>query len=341
MDENPIAHKILQDALKGLFETTGLQGEVVANSFDRSNGNIDLKILHADQSAKFTAQFKATDLAPAPAAMKAKEHLLPHLPLLVATHITKQTAKRCREIGLSFLDGAGNAYLEAPGLFVFVSGQPRKAELIIEKLNYQALTPSGLRLIFQLLTKPTLLNAPYRDIAKAAGIAIGGVGPVIKDLELRRYLTPEGQGPRRLLAADQLREEWVVHYPVKLRPKLQARRFTRLATNALAPAWWKNVDLRPYDAVWGGEVGAEILTGYLRPETVTIYAHGPIDPLITQFRLKPDPSGEIEILQTFWDRNDEDNKPTAPPLVIYADLMAAGNARAIETAKLINERFLT
>lgn len=338
MHENLIDHKILQEALRALLETTGLHGEVVAEGIKPSHDNIVVKIHCADKTTKFTAQMKATGL---PAALKAREDQLPHPPLLVAPYITRQTAKRCREIGLPFIDGVGNVYLEAPGLFVFVMGQPRNAELTIEKPNYQALTPTGLRLIFLLLTKPTLLNAPYREFAKAAGIAIGGIGPVIKDLELRRHLTPEGQGPRRLLAADQLREEWVVHYPVKLRPKLQARRFTRLAINALIPEWWKNVDLSPFNAVWGGEVGAEILTGYLRPETVTIYAHGAIDRLITQFRLKPDPQGEIEILQAFWDQNDEDNNVTAPPLVVYADLMAAGKARAIETAKLIHERFLT
>lgn len=341
MDENLLTQKILKDALRALLETTGLQSDVVVESLTPSHDNIVLKIFYADKTAKFSAQIKTTALTPVPAALKARENLLPHPPLLVAPYITRQTAKSCREIGLPFIDGVGNVYLEAPGLFVFVTGYPRNAELTIQKPNYQALTPTGLRLIFMLLTKPALVNSPYRDFAKTARIAIGGVGPVIKDLELRGYLTPEAQGPRRLLAADQLRNEWVVHYPVKLRHKLQPRRFTHLANNALAPAWWKNVDLRPCNAVWGGEVGADILTGYLRPTTVTIYAHGPIDPLITKFRLKPDPQGEIEILQAFWDQNDEDKQLTAPPLVIYADLMAAGNARAIETAKLIHERFLT
>jgi hypothetical protein len=339
MNKDLQADKILQGALNALFETTGLQVDLVAGT-NKKEGNFVLKILCADKTAKFSVLIKTTKQPPVPVALKAREHLLPHPPLLVAPYITRQTAKRCREIGLPFIDGAGNVYLEAPGLFVFVTGQPRNADLTMEKANYQALTPTGLRLVFMLLTKPTLLNAPYRDLAKAASIAIGGVGAVIKDLESRRYLTPEGLGPRRLLAADKLREEWVAHYPVKLRPKLQARRFTHLAINTLAPAWWKNGDLRPYDAVWGGEVGAEILTGYLRPETVTIYAHGPIDALITKFRLKPDPHGEIEILQTFWNQNDDDNKTTAPPLIVYADLMAAGNTRAIEAAKLIHERFL-
>ena len=332
MNADLAMEKILQDSLKALFETTGLKGNMVAET---------IEILCAKKPAKFTPVFKKTDQIHAPASVKAKEDQFPHPALLIAPYINRETAQRCREIGLPFIDGAGNAYLEAPGLFVFVTGQPRKAALRLDKPNYQALTPTGLKLIFMLLTQPELLNVTYRDLAKTARIAIGGIGPVIRDLEIRRYLTPEIQGPRRLLAAEQLREEWVMHYPVKLRPKLQARRFTHLVTNARAPAWWKNADLRPHNAVWGGEVGAEILTNYLRAETVTIYAHGPIDDLITKFRLRPDPEGEIEILQAFWNQNDEDNLPTAPPLVIYADLMAEGNARAIETAKLIHERFFT
>ena len=330
---------ILQDALSALFEATGLQGKVAAEAIEPSFPGAVLDIFYAGKAAKFVAEVKGADGVQFPGALKAKEDLLPHPPLLVAPYITRQTAERCREMGLAFIDAAGNAYLEAPDLFVFVTGQPRKPDMIIEKPNYQALTPTGLRLVFMLLTNPSLLNAPYRELARAAGIAIGGIGRAIKDLEYRGYLTKEGQGPRRLLAADQLRKEWLVHYPIKLRPKLQPRRFTRIFMNAFAPDWWKNTDLHPYGAVWGGEVGADILTGYLRPEKVTIYAHGPIEPLLTPLRLKPDPRGDIEILQTFWDKNDDDHSPTAPPLVVLADLMDSGNARAIETAKLIYERF--
>ena len=56
-------------------------------------------------------------------------------------------------------------------------------------------------------------------------------------------------------------------------------------------------------------------------------------------RLAPD--GNIEILETFW-CPELVNQPTdiAPPLLVYADLMATADGRNIEAAKEVYERFL-
>lgn len=43
--------------------------------------------------------------------------------LLIAPRITPEIAERCRELDIPFIDTAGNAYLHAPGLLVFVKGQ--------------------------------------------------------------------------------------------------------------------------------------------------------------------------------------------------------------------------
>ena len=335
----PLRQHLLQDALAALANATGLRGHATGLTEGQGIADVILEITHGNIAAKFAAKINETDRHPALAQLKAREHALIHPPLLVAPYIARPTAEQCRELGLPFIDTAGNAYLEAQGLFVFIAGRPRKPGNAIEKHNYQALTPTGLRLVYGLLTEPDLLDANYRRLAKTADIAIGGVGRALKDLELRGHLTPEGTVPRRLLAATQLREEWVVHYPIRLRPKLRPRRFTHIGTNPMFGEWWKNADLRPYSAVWGGEVGANIITSHLRPETVTIYAHDAIEPLLTKFRLRPDPVGNIEILDAFWERPEGDTAITAPPLVLYADLMAAGNARCIETAKLVYEQF--
>jgi hypothetical protein len=61
--------------------------------------------------------------------------------------------------------------------------------------------------------------------------------------------------------------------------------------------------------------------------------------------LRPDVNGEIEILETFWptaearQQNGIDND-IAPPLLVYADLMATADPRNIETAQLIREQIL-
>jgi len=63
-------------------------------------------------------------------------------PLLVAPYITREIAERCRQLGLPFLDTAGNAYLEAPGLFVYVTGNNKPADFRSDQ--FRALNPAGL-----------------------------------------------------------------------------------------------------------------------------------------------------------------------------------------------------
>lgn len=257
----------------------------------------------------------------------------PHL--LVAPYITAETAEQCRTLKLPFIDTAGNAYIEAAGLFVYVTGK-RRPQRPTTMPAFRALTPAGLKIVFALLNHPELAAAPYREIAKLARVALGTVGEALADLQQRGYLTPEKPGPRHLLAPGQLTDEWAAHYPVKLRPKLNARRYT-----APAADWWQNAEIRQHRACWGGETAAAKLTGILKPARITIYMHGKPDKLILAQRLRPDASGEIEILEAFW-TPDEARQPNdiAPPLLVYADLIATTDARNIETAKLIRDQHL-
>jgi hypothetical protein len=266
-------------------------------------------------------------------------------PLLVAPRITTETAEKCRELDLQFIDATGNAYLRGPGLFVLVKGQrpiERNELLLIEPEGKRVGTATHLRVIFALLCKPELLNAPYREIVKVAGVALGTIGWVFYDLTDRGFTTGgKRKGDRVMLERKKLIEEWITTYPIKLRPKLNPRRF-----KAPEPNWWKVVGITKYGAQWGAEVAAEKLTGYLRPNTVTIYLHKEkgqhnLTRLIAENRLRPDAEGDIEILDAFWNFDDEQPMmQTVPPLLAYADLIATLDPRNIEAAKLIHERYL-
>jgi hypothetical protein len=200
-------------------------------------------------------------------------------------------------------------------------------------------TPTALKAVFALLCRPDLINAPYRDIKQAAGIALGAVGWVFFDLNARGYTTGgKGKGDRRILERQRLIDEWVTNYPIKLRPKLNPKRF-----HAPDPAWWHPVDITQYNAQWGGEVAADKLTGHLKPNTVTIYmrpenARQNLTKLVVDHKLRADPKGEIEVLETFWDFPPTDNRPdVVPPLLVYADLLATMDPRNHETARIIHE----
>lgn len=323
--------EVLQLAIAALEAATGLHAQMT----DLAEPEALLDILVEGRAVRFAPTIKTVDRFQTLGILKANTGNGQCPRMLVAPHITTETAERCRALRLPFIDTAGNAYIEAPGLFVFVTGQ-RLPQRMTTTPAFRALTPAGLRITFALLDHPDLAAAPYREIARRARVALGTVGDVLADLEERGHLAPDKPGPRRLLAPERLQEEWVTHYPIKLRPKLNARRFT-----APDPDGWQNLDIRPYRAYWGGETAAAKLTGYLKPERITVYVEGKPDTLILALRLRPDVNGEIEILETFW-QPDEVRQPenTVPPLLVYADLMATADPRNIETAQFIRDHHL-
>jgi hypothetical protein len=95
----------------------------------------------------------------------------------------------------------------------------------------------------------------------------------------------------------------------------------------------KIIDRREAAAAW--------LTEYLKPQKITIYANQPISRFLMRNKIKKDPDGNIEILRVFWNFEvDWHKKKVVPPLLIYADLLATGDARNIETARMIYENEL-
>jgi hypothetical protein len=76
------------------------------------------------------------------------------------------------------------------------------------------------------------------------------------------------------------------------------------------------------------------LTRHLRPGTATFYAPA-IDPkAILKLVLKADAEGNVDFRRRFWDFLGEDRQLT-PTLLVYADLLAIGDARCLETAQVL------
>ena len=95
-------------------------------------------------------------------------------------------------------------------------------------------------------------------------------------------------------------------------------------------------------AKWGGEVAAAKLTKYLHPEIVTIYTNEEYLPqLLLDCKLKKDPNGEVEILEQFEKHEvNLEYGDLVHPILIYADLLATGNQRNTETAKMIYDEHI-
>lgn len=258
----------------------------------------------------------------------------PQPALLVAPHVAPARAERLREAGIPFIDAAGNAYLEARGVYVNIIGRdapPGLATAAPKKIR--AFAGTGLQVLFVLLCEPEYVNKPYREIARAAGVALGTVGWVLADLKALDYLRVLGRGRKTLRRRGELLDQWVTQYLQQFKPRLNTRRF-----RAANPEWWQGIDIRDYGACWGGDVAAAKLTGYLKPMQVALWCRRDPAPLLQAQRMRADPAGDIELIEAFW--HFAPDAETAPPLLVYADLLGTDDPRAIETAKLIHENHL-
>lgn len=338
----------LDQALETFELTTGLPAHVVKLKPDMGKEHRPdavVEIYVAGKPLRYAVEAKArVDRLTTLGHIKAQLDHMGKRGLLFAPYITPTIAKRCRELNIAFLDLAGNAYLQEPGLHVYITGEkPDKLTTIGKR---EGGTATALRVMFVLLCKPELLNAPYRDIVAAANVALGAIGWVFFDLEKRGYIAGKRETRhRRFLEAIHLFEEWVTNYPIKLRPKLNPRRF-----RAGNPEWWKRADFAGLQAYWGGEVAAHRLTNYLKPATYTLYIapkENDTQPtpglarLVAANRLRADALGDIEILDAFWHLPPDPNHPdVVPPILAYADLVATLDPRNIEAAKLLRNQYI-
>lgn len=345
MDRHLHNPDLLKAALEAFTRTTGLVARLIdsgpqmpaATTSYRPDALIEIQT--QDKLLRFVVELKRLDRYAAVAQARTfwPEDAQPPL-ILVAPFITPQTAQRCRDLHLFFMDAAGNAYIDQPGLYVYVTGQKRPA-------GFPAITPgrmnnpATLKVVFALLCRPELVNCPYREIATAAQVALGTVGLAMKELETRKDVGTFGATvpKRRLVDPERLLKQWVDFYPATLRPKLRPRRFRAPEFTRFA-----EINIGEYDAYWGGEVAAGRLTHYLKPQTATIYARQSLSKLITDNRLRADVNGDIEALDVFWDpKTLQHPVDIVPPILVYADLVATTDGRNLETARLLYEREIT
>ncbi|MEA2006141.1 MAG: type IV toxin-antitoxin system AbiEi family antitoxin [Acidobacteriota bacterium] len=332
--------EILNEALRKFNENTGLTVEIIEIEPRAVNvGCIHdalIKIKWQDLDYFFAVKVKNNITRAALGGTIQQLHLFKEKGMLVTRYINPQIAGELKKMNIPFIDVAGNAYINEPPMLIFMTGNkpPDKYRLELPPRTFR---PAGLQVIFALLCNPGLENAPLREIANKAVVALGTVGRVMYDLKRMNYLIEIHPRNRRLIRKENLLNRWVTAYPEQLRPKKMLGRF-----RADKKDWWKHIKLKDAKALLGGELAANILTKYLKPQIITIYAKPPIGRFLLKNKIKKDINGNIEILNVFWgfEHNGLYNE-LVPPLLIYADLLATGDARNIETARIIYERELT
>ena len=252
--------------------------------------------------------------------------------VLIADYVSPPLAERLREQGISYLDVAGNAWLQDPPLMIWVSGRRRDGGFKQPATGRRAFQGTGLRVVFAMLCHPEWCNLPYRELATRTGVAHGSVGHVMNDLTALGYVF-KLEGKRRLARRKRLLQQWAEAYPRSLRASISLGRFEPADEQV-----FERVDPSRYGMLWGSEMAAKRLTGYLRPGTWTLYGDSFDHELLTTWKLRPDPQGRLEVLKRFWQFEPGSANGMVPLPLIYADLLMNGDGRSLETAELIAEQ---
>lgn len=244
--------------------------------------------------------------------------------VLIAERIPAKVKTALRERKIAYIEANGNIYIEKENTFLFIDTN-KPLQLAKEKGN-RAFTKTGLKVLFHFLIQPELVNQTQREIAEYAGVGLGNIPQVIEGLKTTGYLLPLNRKEFTWENRKDLFFRWLEGYQNTLKPTLKKRRYQMRKK-------WQEITLNEGMAVWGGEPAADLLTNYLRPEKFILYTNEDQANLIRNFNLQPKKDGDLEVIEMFW--NKELNQKTAPPIIVYADLMIEGGKRNKETAEMI------
>lgn len=294
-----------------------------------------IKIVIHGKELRYYAEIKAAVTKAQKLLLLMNKNELQYPILLIARHINTEMAEELRKNNTEFIDTAGNAFINQPPVYIFIKGN-KPPDTAAQAPVIRAFKATGLRMIFGFICNPGLEHKTYREIAAATGVALGTVDWIIKELKELGFIIDMGKHGLKLTQRETLLQRWVTAYPEQLRPKQILGRYRG------EPGWWQQKRLDPIRAQWGGEVAAEKMTRYLKPELITIYAAARyLNQLLLENRLKTDITGDVEILERFWKPAEEQQPEELVPLfLVYADLLATGNQRNLETAKMIYEQHI-
>jgi hypothetical protein len=248
-----------------------------------------------------------------------------HQFILFSEYIDGEIANILIKNSIEFADLAGNLFLQLPGHTYLLINHEKPKALAMSKCIGRAFSPIGLKLLYNLLSNPELLTNNYRQLQQQSGVSLGSIGWIMNDLKERDFLI-ELNGQRHFTDKEKLIERWSQGFNEKLRPKLKVERYSSDRNLVDCINYLDDIP-----AAWGGEIAAYIMLGSAQPVTAQIYQWGNINKLKAKLRLKPDPAGSIELLDAFWINTGVDMSIVSLPL-IYADLIAEGGSRNIETA---------
>jgi hypothetical protein len=322
---------IVQKSLSKFEQSTGLKVTLIEHSDVHTDFSVE--IATGSTMNVFDIEAKPTINAAVIGHIKQKIDLFQNPPLLITSYITPAMYDLLKSSNINAIDAAGNALIITSFLIIQLRGcKPEEPLSSVSRM----FRPSGLKLLFALLCKPGLESSDYREIASEANVSLGSVGWIIRDLKQSGYLVTLGNKKMKLLKKEELVKKWVFNYHDQLKPKLFLGHYSSLLDN------WFEKSGNFQNCFLGSEPAASIMTGYLKPDLLTIYVDELQNDFLIKNKLHKTKDGKIVIFKKFWRFIDQwSEKNVVPPLLVYADLIGSQSDRNIETAKIIYDKELS
>ncbi len=254
--------------------------------------------------------------------------------IIIARHIFPEIKKGLRAQGVAYLEMNGNIFLRQQGACLWIDTQkPLKHEK--EAMVGRAFTKTGLKVVFNFIIDKGAIGRTHREIALTAGVGLGNINYIINGLKEKGFVVAAGRNKPPLLRKKELLPVWAERYAEKLKPGLLIGTFR--FPNHEDFHNWKNLVLKNRETVWGGEAAAALVTNDINHAILTIYTEESKRDIMLNYRLIPDPQGNVAVYEKFWKAAIHEHQ-TAPPELIYADLINSTDSRNIEAAtRILNE----
>ncbi|MDB9491268.1 type IV toxin-antitoxin system AbiEi family antitoxin [Dolichospermum circinale CS-534/05] len=224
--------------------------------------------------------------------------------LLITDTLCDEVLDLLLENNIEFIDTTGNIYLNNSSFYILIRSSSTQSKKL---LSASKITTSTLKVAYALLQDPSILQYPTLEvISNVAGVDYQTVKRSLETLYQLNYLQRQRNGTYRIENYTKLLERWEMGYIENLRPELLRGTFSTR----------ENIDFNDIskqireiaqnqEIIIGGELGAALLTGYLKPINMTIHIPEEYNyrTITTMLRLKPDPKGNIIILKQFGNKN--------------------------------------
>ena len=141
---------LLEQAIAAIYREAGLRLEIM--EYDRAEDGLRMDTIlgvKGYEPLQFAAEIKKWAQQANFGAVVAQIKTLPMRGILVAGYVNPNMAERLKEEDIQFIDTAGNAYINAEPLYIYVKGNRNKHKTINKKeTKRRAFTQTGLKVIY-------------------------------------------------------------------------------------------------------------------------------------------------------------------------------------------------